>query len=79
MHLMQIGRTMTFDEFLKTRNITLTAAAEKLGRDVTLIGRYRSRKVTPSPEVIADIVEWSDGEVSPRDLLAVPQEAESAA
>lgn len=64
---------MTFDQFLTARKISLAAAAERLGRDVTLIGRYRSRSVTPSPQIIADIVEWSEGAVSPRELLALPK------
>lgn len=67
---MQIMR-MTLDEYLSTNGITNSAAAEKLKRDVTLIGRYRARTVTPSPQIIADIVEWADGAVTPRELLAV--------
>lgn len=62
---------MTFDEFLHTNRISNAAAAEKLGRDQTLIGRYRARRVTPSPEIMADIVEWSKGKVTPRELLKV--------
>lgn len=63
---------MTFDEFLAVNQISNAAAAEKLGRDVTLIGRYRARAVTPSPQIIADIVDWSSGGVTPRELLALP-------
>jgi len=67
---------MTFDEFLHTNKISNATAAKKLGRDQTLIGRYRARRVTPSPEVMADIVEWSKGKISPRELLkADAQEA----
>lgn len=62
---------MTFDQFLTDSKTTDAVAAAHLGRDVTLIGRYRRRSVTPSPEVIADIVEWSKGKVTPRELLAV--------
>lgn len=65
---------MTFDQFLTANEISNATAAEKLGRDVTLIGRYRSRAVTPSPQVIADIVDWSKGKIKPRDLLALPKE-----
>jgi hypothetical protein len=79
MHHMQIGAIMTFDQFLTTNKITDTVAAEKLGRDLTLIGRYRRRSVTPSPHVIADIVEWSKGKVTPRELLAVQPEVAGAA
>lgn len=60
---------MTFDEFLHTNRISNAVAAKKLGRDQTLIGRYRARRVTPSPEIMADIVEWSKGKVTPRELL----------
>lgn len=60
---------MTFDEFLTAKRITNAEAAQKLGRDQTLIGRYRQRSVTPSPEIIAEIVDWSKGKVSPRELL----------
>lgn len=66
---------MTFDQFLSIEGVSLSDAAAKLRRDVTLIGRYRARTVTPSPEVIADIVEWSGGRVTPRELLAKAKEA----
>ena len=69
---------MTFNDFLTNNKISNTAAAEKLGRDATLIGRYRARSVTPSPQVIADIVEWSRGKVTPRELLAAPKEEAAA-
>lgn len=74
MHHMQIS-AMTLDQFLVDRGISDAAAAERLGRDLTLIGRYRRRSVTPSPAVIADIVDWSEGAVTPRELLAMPKEA----
>lgn len=70
---MQIAR-MTLDEYLTKHKISNAEAAAKLKRDVTLIGRYRARSVTPSPQVIADIVEWSLGAVTPRELLAEPKE-----
>lgn len=66
---------MTLDQFLTGRGISDAEAAERLGRDLTLIGRYRRRLVTPSPAIIADIVEWSDGAITPRELLAEPKEA----
>ena len=66
---------MTLDQFLTTNSISDTEAAERLGRDLTLIGRYRRRSVTPSPTVIADIVEWSYGAITPRELLAAPKKA----
>lgn len=69
-HVMQIC-AMTLDEFLTSQNISNAAAAERLKRDVTLIGRYRSRQVTPSPEIIAEITEWSGQSVTPRELLAI--------
>lgn len=60
---------MTFDQFLSSNQIANFDAAIKLKRDVTLIGRYRARTVTPSPEVIAEIYKWSKGAVTPRELL----------
>ena len=69
---------MTFDEFLSGKKITNAEAADRLKRDVTLIGRYRARSVTPGPEIIADIVEWSKGKVSPRELLAQRDIVEAA-
>lgn len=69
MHVMQIMR-MTLDEYLSANSISNSDAAAKLKRDVTLIGRYRARTVTPSPQVIADIVEWAEGAITPRELLA---------
>lgn len=62
---------MTLSDFMDANNITPESAAARLGRDRTLIGRYRKREVTPSPEIIAEIVEWSSGVVTPRELLAL--------
>jgi hypothetical protein len=62
---------MTLDEFLRARQITTAQAADRLGRDQSLVGRYRRRIITPSPEIIAQIWEWTGGLVSPVDLLAV--------
>lgn len=73
MHHMQIA-VMTFDQFLTAKKITDAEAASHLGRDITLIGRYRRRVVTPSPRVIADIVEWSKDKITPRELLAAEAE-----
>lgn len=61
---------MTFDEFLTSQKIADAEAASRLNRDQTLIGRYRRRLVTPSPEIIADIVDWSVGAITPRELLS---------
>lgn len=72
MHHMQI-MGMTFDQFLTGSKISNADAAGKLDRDVTLIGRYRARQVTPSPEIIAVIFEWSNGQVTPSELLAAPK------
>lgn len=65
---------MTFDEFLTSRGVQPAEAAERLERDQTLIGRYRRRKVTPSGFVMAKIFEWSGGEVTPPELLALQAE-----
>lgn len=73
MHQMQIA-VMTLKEFMAREGISIAEAAERLKRDQTLIGRYRARSVTPSPEVIAEIVEWSKGDVTIRELLADPVE-----
>lgn len=75
LHDMHILR-MTFDQFLTMHGITNAEAALRLSRDVTLIGRYRARRVTPSPQIIADIVDWSEGAITPRDLLAAEKPAE---
>lgn len=64
---------MTFDQFLASNQIANLDAAIKLKRDVTLIGRYRARQVTPSPEIIAEIFKWSKGACTPRELLAQKQ------
>lgn len=69
MHRMQIV-AMTFDEFLTSNKITDAEASEKLGRDQSLIGRYRRRYISPSPEIMVKIVEWSLGAITPRELLA---------
>lgn len=70
---------MTFDEFLSRQKIADAEAASRLNRDQTLIGRYRRRLVTPSPEIIADIVDWSGGVVTPRELLALRSKSPEAA
>lgn len=78
MHHMHVGG-MTLDQFLTAKSISDADAAAKLGRDVTLIGRYRRRMVTPSPPVIADIVDWSKGKITPRELLAEQPAARESA
>lgn len=70
MHVMHIA-AMTFDQFLSLKRISDAEAAARLNRDVTLIGRYRKRRVNPSPEIIAEIYDWSKGKVPPRELLAI--------
>lgn len=74
MHQMQI-RGMTLDDYLTKNGITTNKAAVALGKDASLLSRYRNRKVTPSPPMIAKIVEWSGENITPRELLALPAEA----
>ena len=61
----------TFDQFLRDNEISNAEAATRLKRDVTLIGRYRARTVTPSPEIMAEIFAWSGGTVPPSEMLAI--------
>lgn len=72
MHQMQIAG-MTLDDYLRKNTITTKNAAIALGKDASLLSRYRRRLVTPSPPMIAKIVEWSGENITPRDLLAVQQ------
>jgi transcriptional regulator with XRE-family HTH domain len=69
MHQMQ-SEGMTLDDYLSKNGISTNKAAIALGKDASLLSRYRNRKVTPSPPMIAKIVEWSGGNITPRDLLA---------
>jgi len=61
---------MTLREWLKSKNYSLQQCADRLGRDHSVVVRYCKRQVNPSPEVIADIMEWSGGEITVRELLA---------
>lgn len=77
MHQMQIT-PMTLNDYLLKNQISTNKAAIALGKDASLLSRYRRRKVTPSPPMIAKIVEWSGGNITPRDLLAEVQSAVAA-
>ena len=67
---MQIGY-MTFDEFLIAKGHSVREAADRFRRDQTIIGRYRRREINPSPEVMAEMWSWSQGEITPPEMLAV--------
>jgi len=70
---------MTLREWLKFNNYSLQQCADRLGRDHSVIVRYCKRQVNPSPEVIADIIEWSGGAITVRELLADPAAKDKAA
>ena len=74
MHQMQ-SAGMTLDDYLRKNGMTTNKAAIALSKDASLLSRYRRRLVTPSPPMIAKIVEWSGGNITPRDLLAQPETA----
>lgn len=77
MHQMQIAG-MTLDDYLLKNTISTKQAAIALSKDASLLSRYRRRLVTPSPPMIAKIVEWSGGNITPRDLLAATEQVNAA-
>lgn len=62
---------MTLDEFMLANEISTPEGAIRLERDQTVVGRYRRREINPSPKIMAEIWEWSGGQVTPPEMVAV--------
>ena len=61
---------MKLHEYLLLKGMTDSEFSVRLGKDRSVITKYRLGTVTPPLEVIADIERASNGAVSFRDFLA---------
>ncbi len=60
---------MTLDQYMRWYEITGLQMAKMLDRDDSVVSRYRTRDVTPPGEVIAKLLEISNGDITVVDLL----------
>lgn len=65
-------RRMKLSEYMKLKQMTDDVLADALGKDRTIIGKYRRGIVIPPIEVIARIEDVTERAVSFRDFLAHP-------
>lgn len=68
---------MRLHQFMQMAGLTDEQMAEKIGKDRTLVSRYRRGDVTPPLDVIAKIEDATSRAVTFRDFL--PEGSESAA
>jgi transcriptional regulator with XRE-family HTH domain len=68
---------MKLKEYLSMKNMTDAQFSDALGKDRSVVTKYRLGTVTPPLEVIAEIERATNGEVSFRDFLA-PAKTEAA-
>jgi transcriptional regulator with XRE-family HTH domain len=68
-HVMPIMRTMTLDEYAKQKSMTDEQLGALIGKDRSLVSKYRRGEVTPSLDVIATIEDVTNGKVRFRDWL----------
>ena len=62
---------MKLSEFMQAQSLSDDDMAEKLGISRATVSRYRRGLVTPSPEVMKNIVELSGGVITANDLLGI--------
>jgi transcriptional regulator with XRE-family HTH domain len=60
---------MKLHDYMKLKDISDDAFAAKLGKDRTIVGRYRRGIVIPPLDVLAQIESLTDRAVSFRDFL----------
>lgn len=69
---------MKLADFLRDNAISDTAFAALIGKDRSLVTRYKAGSVVPSLGVLARIQEATNGQVTPADFFPTPTQ-ESAA
>jgi transcriptional regulator with XRE-family HTH domain len=67
--------TMKLKEYLALKDMTDSQFSDVLGKDRSVVTKYRLGTVTPPLEVIAKIEKATNGAVSFQDFLAPPSEA----
>ncbi len=58
---------------MKQQTITGLQMAKILGKDDSVVSRYRTRDLTPPGEIIAILLEASDGKITVPELLRLPK------
>ena len=69
---------MKLQEYMELKNLTDEQMAEIIGKERTLVSKYRRGKVSPPLEVIAVIEAKTDRAVSYQDFLAPSKSVEAA-
>jgi transcriptional regulator with XRE-family HTH domain len=70
---------MKLETYMKLHSLTDDAMAEKIGKDRTMVGRYRRGEVVPPSEVIRDIQAVTNLAVQFNDWFSEPEKSGAAA
>ena len=63
---------MTLDQYLTRNKMTATEMAQILGRAISTVTRIRKGEIKPDYSTIQEIVDVTDGRVTPNDFFVMP-------
>lgn len=63
---------MTLDQYLTRNKMTATEMAQILGRAISTVTRIRKGEIKPDFDTIQEIVDMTDGRVTPNDFFVMP-------
>lgn len=63
---------MTLDQYLTRNKMTATEMAQILGRAISTVTRIRKGEIKPDYSTIQEIVNVTDGRVTPNDFFVMP-------
>jgi transcriptional regulator with XRE-family HTH domain len=63
---------MTLDQYLTRNKMTATEMAQTLGRAISTITRIRKGEIKPDFDTIQELVDVTEGLVTPNDFFVMP-------
>jgi transcriptional regulator with XRE-family HTH domain len=63
---------MTLDQYLTRNKMTATEMAQILGRAISTVTRIRKGEIKPDYSTIQEIVDVTEGRVTPNDFFVMP-------
>lgn len=63
---------MTLDQYLTRNKMTATDLANIMGRAVSTVTRIRKGEIKPDFDTIQELVDVTDGRVTPNDFFVMP-------
>lgn len=66
---------MTLDQYLTRNKMTATKMAQILGRAISTVTRIRKGEIKPDYSTIQEIVDVTEGRVTPNDFFVMPKKA----